>query len=126
MIRRPPRSTLFPYTTLFRSPLRVEEAHRIAHHLLHDVVELEGPGEDVRELLQGEQLREPAVQLVRAAPALPLAPPQPLLQAERPPAERGGGQKQCSQRGVTRGSLLRLGVGARPGDHACPLTVERR
>src|SRR2546422_7037554 len=24
MIRRPPRSTLFPYTTLFRSPNRVE------------------------------------------------------------------------------------------------------
>src|SRR2546422_6622200 len=24
MIRRPPRSTLFPYTTLFRSPLRCE------------------------------------------------------------------------------------------------------
>src|SRR3712207_6896138 len=23
MIRRPPRSTLFPYTTLFRSPIRV-------------------------------------------------------------------------------------------------------
>src|SRR2546426_7006646 len=23
MIRRPPRSTLFPYTTLFRSPLRI-------------------------------------------------------------------------------------------------------
>src|SRR3712207_7709001 len=31
MIRRPPRSTLFPYTTLFRSPLVVRgdaEAHR--------------------------------------------------------------------------------------------------
>src|SRR2546425_451882 len=27
MIRRPPRSTLFPYTTLFRSPLR-HGAHR--------------------------------------------------------------------------------------------------
>src|SRR2546426_4892491 len=26
MIRRPPRSTLFPYTTLFRSPLRLERA----------------------------------------------------------------------------------------------------
>src|SRR5258708_18084142 len=26
MIRRPPRSTLFPYTTLFRSPARVREA----------------------------------------------------------------------------------------------------
>src|SRR3712207_8164323 len=26
MIRRPPRSTLFPYTTLFRSPLREQPA----------------------------------------------------------------------------------------------------
>src|SRR5256885_6784682 len=26
MIRRPPRSTLFPYTTLFRSPRRSEQA----------------------------------------------------------------------------------------------------
>src|SRR2546426_9109456 len=30
MIRRPPRSTLFPYTTLFRSPLRRFPAHRPA------------------------------------------------------------------------------------------------
>src|SRR3712207_7219630 len=28
MIRRPPRSTLFPYTTLFRSPARREEPDR--------------------------------------------------------------------------------------------------
>src|SRR3712207_7036492 len=28
MIRRPPRSTLFPYTTLFRSP---PEKHRVPH-----------------------------------------------------------------------------------------------
>src|SRR5688572_32505417 len=36
MIRRPPRSTLFPYTTLFRSPLgRGVEAHLL---LLADVV----------------------------------------------------------------------------------------
>src|SRR3712207_7402793 len=27
MIRRPPRSTLFPYTTLFRSPRRLARAH---------------------------------------------------------------------------------------------------
>src|SRR3712207_9099747 len=27
MIRRPPRSTLFPYTTLFRSPTEGEEPH---------------------------------------------------------------------------------------------------
>src|SRR2546430_11803874 len=28
MIRRPPRSTLFPYTTLFRSIAIVQDAHR--------------------------------------------------------------------------------------------------
>src|SRR3712207_7068941 len=28
MIRRPPRSTLFPYTTLFRSPEQPERGHR--------------------------------------------------------------------------------------------------
>src|SRR3712207_6861917 len=31
MIRRPPRSTLFPYTTLFRSPHRVREHDDHAH-----------------------------------------------------------------------------------------------
>src|SRR2546422_11152434 len=29
MIRRPPRSTLFPYTTLFRSPLGVTAAEHV-------------------------------------------------------------------------------------------------
>src|SRR5256885_7314013 len=35
MIRRPPRSTLFPYTTLFRSPTAVEAMRSLAlkHHL---------------------------------------------------------------------------------------------
>src|SRR5262245_64621811 len=33
MIRRPPRSTLFPYTTLFRSPLR-----EIAYDVVGDLV----------------------------------------------------------------------------------------
>src|SRR5260370_21951626 len=30
MIRRPPRSTLFPYTTLFRSPATLEAEHQRA------------------------------------------------------------------------------------------------
>src|SRR3712207_8299502 len=38
MIRRPPRSTLFPYTTLFRSLLA-----RNVEHLLHDVHLLADP-----------------------------------------------------------------------------------
>src|SRR2546422_3712346 len=32
MIRRPPRSTLFPYTTLFRSPLGHENLGGEEHH----------------------------------------------------------------------------------------------
>src|SRR3712207_8234603 len=32
MIRRPPRSTLFPYTTLFRSSLRGSSGHRDRPH----------------------------------------------------------------------------------------------
>src|SRR2546430_6142171 len=31
MIRRPPRSTLFPYTTLFRSPVLHVRPHRLGH-----------------------------------------------------------------------------------------------
>src|SRR2546428_10039442 len=31
MIRRPPRSTLFPYTTLFRSRLEVDGDHLLSH-----------------------------------------------------------------------------------------------
>src|SRR2546422_4793661 len=38
MIRRPPRSTLFPYTTLFRSQPSRELVHDQDLALLHDVV----------------------------------------------------------------------------------------
>src|SRR2546425_8483818 len=40
MIRRPPRSTLFPYTTLFRSDLVVHRVPEVARALDH-------PGKDV-------------------------------------------------------------------------------
>src|SRR5689334_17677299 len=42
MIRRPPRSTLFPYTTLFRSPAAVLVAHYdlVFHGLLHILLDL--------------------------------------------------------------------------------------
>src|SRR2546425_9647667 len=62
MIRRPPRSTLFPYTTLFRSRSRrearlehvqgvvavLQAAAHLAHHVLH-----------VRVALDREQVRHP-------------------------------------------------------------------
>src|SRR5688572_32452690 len=37
MIRRPPRSTLFPYTTLFRSQLEAEQDHGIADRVIEGV-----------------------------------------------------------------------------------------
>src|SRR2546425_1233349 len=66
MIRRPPRSTLFPYTTLFRSHARADPAgereprehgaelehHRLAHERA-DEVQRHGAGEGVG-CLQGE------------------------------------------------------------------------
>src|SRR5260370_26114703 len=42
MIRRPPRSTLFPYTTLFRSELvpRIQRHVGPSHRLGHEVLDL--------------------------------------------------------------------------------------
>src|SRR2546429_7289174 len=40
MIRRPPRSTLFPYTTLFRSVLHLIPQPRARQARAHDVIEL--------------------------------------------------------------------------------------
>src|SRR2546422_4248896 len=58
MIRRPPRSTLFPYTTLFRSPVVIEEAHRLRRRIgapRFGVVRIHG-GEEVRE--PGQQIEQ--------------------------------------------------------------------
>src|SRR5256885_7098455 len=52
MIRRPPRSTLFPYTTLFRSPRLREEAHE----LYREVGTLRGRVRQLeRELVRSEE-----------------------------------------------------------------------
>src|SRR5476649_529190 len=37
MIRRPPRSTLFPYTTLFRSPLKSRNGHKVEVEFVSNV-----------------------------------------------------------------------------------------
>src|SRR3989442_1773832 len=78
----------------------IEEAGGVAHHLVHDAVELQRLGEHVGELLEGEELGQPPVQLVRRAPALPLALRHPAPQRSRPQREprrdeqrRGGDQE---------------------------------
>src|SRR5256885_5241360 len=49
MIRRPPRSTLFPYTTLFRSPREYYPEQHESDHPSHDL----GPVEPGRGLVGG-------------------------------------------------------------------------
>src|SRR5258708_24260620 len=53
MIRRPPRSTLFPYTTLFRSP----DIHGI-HHIITAIEDL---GPNVLRLQHVVQIRNRAI-----------------------------------------------------------------
>src|SRR2546430_3630620 len=69
MIRRPPRSTLFPYTTLFRSPLdraadrvpdRADPLGEASRPLLHHPVDglfagQRGRGADLVALLRGDR-----------------------------------------------------------------------
>src|SRR5256885_10047535 len=64
MIRRPPRSTLFPYTTLFRSELearavavaayREGERHPERHPSTVDALDLTGPGRRRERVEDGE------------------------------------------------------------------------
>src|SRR2546425_6726511 len=56
MIRRPPRSTLFPYTTLFRSEIR--EEHRVRPPVAVHGDEGERHAEAPREVALGEALDE--------------------------------------------------------------------
>src|SRR5258708_33033105 len=51
MIRRPPRSTLFPYTTLFRSAHELGAMH-LAHAATHEFALLRGRSEEHTSELQ--------------------------------------------------------------------------
>src|SRR2546422_3845543 len=62
MIRRPPRSTLFPYTTLFRSPPR-----EVAGRVLPDAAR-RGQGQGLRRLLHLEPLLDVLLDLLERAP----------------------------------------------------------
>src|SRR3712207_6197803 len=62
MIRRPPRSTLFPYTTLFRSPRVAADAYRIQTYFVEieadeGVVGIGGPIPQEQAFLIDTQLR---------------------------------------------------------------------
>src|SRR3712207_8064481 len=65
MMRRPPRSTLFPYTTLFRSLADEDRVVlRPAGQDLHDPLDLLGPPDDRVELGVARGLGQVAAELV--------------------------------------------------------------
>src|SRR2546426_11447791 len=96
MIRRPPRSTLFPYTTLFRSGSATELAHPLAH---------------------GPRRKRPLV--VYAATSNERLPHDAV---QRHPGVRGDGMSLTQPRGIDGESRVRIehhqvGIGPR-GDAA--------
>src|SRR5947208_12030718 len=58
MIRRPPRSTLFPYTTLFRSDATAD-ARDLVPGVLHDDLERALAGLDQVAVLEDHAVRDP-------------------------------------------------------------------
>src|SRR3712207_9403408 len=63
MIRRPPRSTLFPYTTLFRSP---EDARRYALEAARRATEILKERHDLAASVLVGQVRSAAVDILRS------------------------------------------------------------
>src|SRR2546426_5765557 len=65
MIRRPPRSTLFPYTTLFRSVLVQEVDHRLPvqdrAHRIHARIAEAVVHEDLRSEEHTSELQSPCI-----------------------------------------------------------------
>ena len=84
---------------------RLEEAQGVTHHLIHGPLELERVGQDVGELLEGEQLREPPVELARGVTPLPLAAVESRQQVPERPAETEESRAaKGEEEGMRRGS----------------------
>src|SRR3712207_7596709 len=60
MIRRPPRSTLFPYTTLFRSPVRIPVGAAAQHGGVRAVLDRARITRDVQGVLVGVLATRPS------------------------------------------------------------------
>src|SRR3712207_8148673 len=97
MIRRPPRSTLFPYTTLFRS---------VGEHHDHERVE-----NQVRRVARREERREPPQDRVLVAPG------EELAEHDREDQERGGEDDRDDPGHVDLQRQVRGPAAAHPAPH---------
>src|SRR2546426_10170623 len=126
MIRRPPRSTLFPYTTLFRSADHAEGAYRLRTHrpgFILDEIAQRRHGFWVREPAQGAGHLTSALRVeVRGERREALAQRR-LLQPARELDDPG-------KPGVVQSPEQELQVphhgGARPLEHARVVSLHRR
>src|SRR5204863_1733342 len=98
MLRRPPRSTLFPYTTLFRSPLLVRAHASIAP----DLIKLRRPGQQI-------------ARIFRAG----------LEHRLRMPGSRAGAVGECLRRGNPRSEEHTSELQSRR-DLVCRLLLEKK
>src|SRR3712207_729233 len=77
MIRRPPRSTLFPYTTLFRSAERDDELHRDVGVLAHEPPHVRAEDRQRVQRVEGLHGRRPALVVEHRELAEDVAGPEP-------------------------------------------------
>src|SRR2546422_10512495 len=104
MIRRPPRSTLFPYTTLFRSCDAAETArivegeHAPVVEADHDVIVslVRAPRRGQREAAGHAEVHEPEAAVVQRGEGVLAAPGEPL-DAGAGQALREGGRHPAAQ-----------------------------
>src|SRR2546422_1622703 len=108
MIRRPPRSTLFPYTTLFRSEIGAVHDEE----LLAGLADVAGTGEHLDDAPGGRRLNADELLLVelRLAARLDGGDADAVLGPHGLDDRRGPGPR------LWRGALLGAGVAASPGE----------
>src|SRR6266542_6939538 len=97
MIRRPPRSTLFPYTTLFRSSGGLARHRRVVDAVLRDVV---AEGVVVALLRDLPKLSNEFLVLLRPHPS----PSAVALSGTRYPRGRDACQTEASYSGIFSGT----------------------
>src|SRR2546426_6461217 len=112
MIRRPPRSTLFPYTTLFRSPSRSDGPLPVLLQraaLWVALLQATGPRRFQQDSQRRARRRDPAAARLRRRGAAARIVAEPLRRADRD--RPGQALRTLSAKGNDR---RRLGCGAGP------------